>query len=721
MNTLKRTLIIAWGVALLIVSATALAQTDAEIRFVHAFVDAPNVDIAVNGELVAEDVPFGAASDYLPVPAGDIAIALAATGTTDPLVEQTITIGADPLTLVISNAEGFIAYPDNVDALAVGQARLTAVHAVDGGPAVDVVVPDGRPIITQLEFGVPYGTLDIPISDWALLGSAVNVIPTGTDIESALFGEALPAPLATGTSYMVLVYGTLEAPQALVLARAVNPNDGDGFLQVVHNVADGPAVDVYADDQLIIPSLAEGSSTVAFPLPAGTYPVQVTVADTADIIVEGSVSISAAGTTVATVNVDGDTLVLDTEPDAPTVAAEPTQAAPTEAVVVTQVAEAVTPVPAAPTLAAEVVVQPPAAAVEEGLPTGRVLLDPGANLQLRQYPDISSLSLGLVPSGATVSVLGREGAPRQIEGLFDADIQAQIDSYVDPAEDLPPTSDLDPQNTWLQVSYTTTDGGLIEAWVLAQFLALRETDGETTRLADLPTIPANDFGESLNTEVTPPPIPDDVVSAEVYNLSPGVNLQLRRTPSISGESLALIPNGSVLEYIGYEISPGEAPAPAAATDAEWMFVRYTNPEGGTATGWVSTLYVRPYWRGELIDFEEMEARTLLLFEDPTTRGELGRDVAPPPQPTVDPLEDQIIATVILDPGANLQFRRDPDGFSESIGLIPANTQLIVQTRTEDAAWLQVTFEGQVGWISSNFVRLTFNSELFDLGEVPVAG
>jgi len=518
---------------------------------------------------------------------------------------------------------------------------------------------------------------------------------------------------------MALVYGTLEAPEAMILSHAVDANDGDGFLEIVHNVADAPAVDVYANDQLIVPALAEGASTVAFPLPAGDYTIQVTAADTIDVVAEGSVTVAAAGTTTATVNADGDTLVLETTMDTPEVAAAPTQAPPTEAVVVTEVAQVATPVPAAPT-PVPAVEQPPAQA-GDGLPTGRVLLDPGANLQLRQYPDAASLSLGLVPSGATVTVLGREGAPEQIEGLFDAEIQAAIDSYVDPAEGIGPDADLNPQDTWLQVSYTTPDGGVIEAWVLAQFLAITDAEGEEARLADLPTIPANDFGESLNTEVTPPPVPEDVVSAQVYNLNPGVNLQLRRTASTSGESLALIPNGTVLEYIGYEISPGEAPGPEAAENAEWMFVRYTNPEGGTATGWVSTLYVQPYWRGEPIDFEEMEARTLLLFEDPTTRGDLGRGVAPPPQPTVDPLADQIIATVVLDSGANLQFRRDPDPLSESLGLIPSGTQLIVQSRTEDAQWLQVTFEGQVGWISANFVRLTFNGDVFDLGEVPVTG
>ncbi|MEO0564580.1 MAG: hypothetical protein AAF125_20915, partial [Chloroflexota bacterium] len=300
---------------------------------------------------------------------------------------------------------------------------------------------------------------------------------------------------------------------------------------------------------------------------------------------------------------------------------------------------------------------------------------------------------------------------------FSQEIQDQIDSFVDPAEGIDPDDDINPETTWVQVSYTTADGGVIEAWVLSQFLDIVNPDGEGQRLAELPLIPANDFGEAAGTEVTPPPVPDDVVSVQVFNLNPGVNLQLRRTADRFGESIGLLPNGTVLEYLGYGIGGSELPSIETAQNAEWMFVRYTPAEGGEITGWVSTQYVQEFFRGETVELDEIEARNLLLFEDLSTRGAVSGGASAPPRPTADPLADQVVGTVILDSGANLQFRRTPDQFGESLNLIPANTQVLVEARTADGAWLLVEFEGQSGWVASDFIRLTFNGSQFDIDDL----
>ncbi|MEM6282004.1 MAG: DUF4397 domain-containing protein [Chloroflexota bacterium] len=701
----------------------ANAQDEGLMRFVHTLVDGPDVDIAVNGELVAEGVPFGAASDYLPVTAGDVEVILNSAGQNDNLITQTFTVGADPVTLIISNLDGFIPYVDNIDPLGVGEARITAIHAIDAGPAVDVILEDGRPVVPGLEFGVAFGTLDIPI-----LRLPLNVVPAGGDISGALFAESIEFTPFTGTSYMIVVYGTVDAPEVMVLSTGVNPNPGDGFVQIEHGIAGGPVVDVYAGDTLIGIGLEPEASTVMFPVPAGDYAIQVTATNTTDAVVEADLTVGEGTEQIATVLDEDGEVVISVEGAAPAMVeameteemVEPTaevevvQVEPTDAPVA---AEEVVPAQSTPP-PAEVV---PAAPVAMGGPVGRVLLDPGANLQLRQYPDSESLSLGLVPSGATVDILGREGAPVQIEGLFSEEVQREIDTFVDPAEDLPDDEDINQDNTWLQVSYTTPDGGQIEAWVLGQFLSISGPDGGGIRLADLPTVPSNDFGEAVNTEVTPPPTPDDALIATVFNLNPGVNLKIRRTPSTEGETLALIQAGTVLEVIGFGITGNAVPSPETAEDANWVFIRYTTPEGGTISGWVSTQFVQYSWRGERIDFEEMEDRTLLLFEDESTRGELGGGAVAFSRPTEDPLRNQFVATVNIDAGANLQFRITPDSNAESLGLIPSGTQLIVTARDASGEWFFVEFESTTGWISANFVRLTFNGELADVDELPIDG
>jgi uncharacterized protein YgiM (DUF1202 family) len=361
--------------------------------------------------------------------------------------------------------------------------------------------------------------------------------------------------------------------------------------------------------------------------------------------------------------------------------------------------------------------------------TGRVLLDPSANLQLRQRPSVDALSLGLAPSGTTLEVIGREGRPEAlVEGQPEPPEAAD---YVDPAEGLAEDEDLDPASTWLYVSYETPDEGTITAWVLAQFLEVRDPDGDLQRIVDLPTVPGNLPGEASGTELTPPPIPEDRVTATVFNLNPDARLNVRRTPSTDGEVLARLSLNTVVELLGFldpTLTPELTPTPipeggfpiVVEDDIEWAFISYSPAEGGTITGWVSTLYVQYSWNGGRIDAQELFQRDLVDFISPERRGEVGGGAQPAAIPTADPLEDAYVATVQLDPTANLQFRRSPDAQSESLNLIPSGTQLIVSARTADGSWLQTTFEGQTGWVSANFVSLTFNGDSVDINEIPVA-
>jgi uncharacterized protein YraI len=102
-----------------------------------------------------------------------------------------------------------------------------------------------------------------------------------------------------------------------------------------------------------------------------------------------------------------------------------------------------------------------------------------------------------------------------------------------------------------------------------------------------------------------------------------------------------------------------------------------------------------------------------------TVGGVRGNVTPLTLPTVDPLKDQFVATVQLNSGANLQLRRFPDPTSESLNLIASGTQLIISSRNELGDWLKVTFEGEDGWINSEFVRVTFNGATVSVDEIPV--
>lgn len=71
---------------------TAPEPGNAHLRVVHASPDAPNVDVLVDDEIVLEDVPFKAASDYLPLAAGEYNIKVNATGTATTVIDVTPTL-----------------------------------------------------------------------------------------------------------------------------------------------------------------------------------------------------------------------------------------------------------------------------------------------------------------------------------------------------------------------------------------------------------------------------------------------------------------------------------------------------------------------------------------------------------------------------------------------------------------------------------------------------
>lgn len=785
-------------------SAFAQAGTAGKVRFVHTIPGSPAVDVYVDNQLTIKGLDFGAASTYVNLPAGDHQIAVKQTGTDTQLWQQSVSAAAgtdQTLVAVAQQPPTFVSYQDDLNPVALGKARLTAVHAISGAPAVDLVLGSGSAVLPGLEFGKKAGTIDVPANVYSL-----GVVPAGQTVDKAIVKPADFA-LSSGTYYAVVIYGTAEQPSTLLLAAPTGGDAGSGFLRVVHGVSGDPAVDVFANDTLLAPALKFGEATEHIAVPAGSYKIALRAAGsstdlvTSDVTVDADKAVTAAALGTAdkiSVNVvpdniegidaaqarlslingisdakvsatleDGTVIAKDIDfgsasssvdvppssqsisltagdntaslpaqtlyggvyydvlaanrdgkpalfflptslaqgiasapASAQAVAAQPTSAATEDAAATEPAAQATE----APTEAAQ-----PTTAPAENLPTGRIVLDPGVNLQLRQYPNPQALSLGLAPSGVILTVNGREGAP---EPLPNATVNPTATAFIDPAQGLDPKQDLAPENTWLNVTYTTPDGGTITAWVNALYLDVRNPKGDKQRLADLPLISGNLPGEVKDTSVTPPPTGKPRVSVVVINLDATTNLNIRRTPDVGAEVLARVPNGTVMEFLGIK------------QERDWVFVRYTPQEGSAVTGWVNAQYLSYTFNNRAIKIEDLEQKNLLTIADPTLRGETGEGATNVVIPTINPTKNAFIAVVTLENGANLNLRRQPDVNSEVIARIPNGTQLIVISRTGDGKWLQVTFEDQTGWIAPRtdvavFARLEKNGKEADIAEVPV--
>lgn len=341
-------------------------------------------------------------------------------------------------------------------------------------------------------------------------------------------------------------------------------------------------------------------------------------------------------------------------------------------------------------------------------PSARVNLNRGVNLQLRQYPDSSALSLGLAPTGTTLMVTGRRGLT-EYYGEEPADEPVDLSDFdADPAEGLERWEDLDAAETWLFVTFMTPDGGMINAWVNALYLIVEDEDGQPQRLADLEMVRQNQAGSSVGTSIGPPQ-PLERVSAYAFNLNAGVHLNIRMANDTSSENLGQVANGDPLRLIGLD------------EDDEWAFIEYDAMDGVIISGWVSAEYVQILMDGRPTspeDLREIDDSLISVVGDSVRGGiSLAGAAEAPPAPTKDPLLGAVIATVALNPDANLHLRLQPNASTESLDLIPSRTSVIVDGVTESGEWYRVSYDGATGWISAAYAVLSFNDRYLPMEEI----
>ncbi len=149
------------------------------------------------------------------------------------------------------------------------------------------------------------------------------------------------------------------------------------------------------------------------------------------------------------------------------------------------------------------------------------------------------------------------------------------------------------------------------------------------------------------------------------------SLGLYDCPLIAGDILNLREGPSLSQAILQEI-PYRTRFSATARVGDWFRVEYEEQ-----TGWVHADYV--FWRG-YCDFPSLESA------DQTPLPETGRA-----------LED-----CSLSAGDILNLREEPDISAAVMLMIPYQTRLSASARAGD--WLQVEFQGLLGWIHSDYAQ-----------------
>lgn len=700
-------------------SLDAVALGTTRFSIVHAINGGANIDIVAEGETISTSLPYRGFLSTIDVPANTYTFTIVqAGGSVDsPLIAPTA-FGLAGRTSYMLVLHGPASAPSALLLKApvavsgdVGWVRVS--HGAEGAPNVDLTL-NGELIIPGLAFG--QSTTHIPVEAGSY-EAALRVAGGGSEITS------LTVDVVGGEAQTVAAIGTLDdltvaafaddvaavAPRTAVVSLlngisgasiSLTLGDGSAIASNLNFGAASPAVNLEPGRQPLSLSVSAGTVAVTVDLPAtsfygGVYYNLIALRDGTDFTVK--------------VNPTSLSQALNSAPGA---SVEVVSIAPTEAPVVatTEAQAQSTPVPAQPTQQTVIPVAPTAPT----LPTARVVLDPGANLQLREYPRSDARSLGLAPNGTTFTVNGRVGAPIDIITGEELPL-ADGSTFVDPATALTDTDgdgivngDLPPQDTWLNVTLTTADGQ-VTAWINALYVDVRSPRGEAQPLRDLPLVPQNRPGTSEGTVVATPTPPENFARAIVFNLDPGVGLNVRRTAETTGEVLARVQSGEWMELVGF----GES--------GDWAFVVYTTPDGGSVRGWAGTLYLRYEYRGRAVTISEMASLGLLDPVDETTlRGGVTAGTAPVVQPTADPMRNTNVATVVgLDAGVNLNLRRTPDTSAEVLLQIPMGASMRVISRSGSESWLEVEFDGVTGWVSSLYTVLTFNGRPVAITDIPV--
>ncbi len=845
----RRILYVAGVVMAIVFSTVAMtsnvsAQTNpvGRLRFVHGIPGAPAANILVDKVLAASALEYANATRYLNVAPGDHTLEITPKGAAAPIFQGKVTVAANQAETVIAqgtaDAVEIGVFEDNPGPVAAGNTRLTATNALKDAAAVDVVRSDGSPLVLGLKYGDPYDGFDIPAA-----AGGIAIIPAGGTVNDAII-KIDNLPLIAGTHNRLIALGTAKGavkPSYVLLTAATDADDPTSakFVSFVNASPDGPAVDVYVADKLVAPALSFGDVTphIAFagsldvklrtagaavdspvlatlPSPsqsaltavvvsaangisvnavaddlstldaktarvniinttgtgtataklgsgttltssaasasakpvtvaAGTYDVTVSVdkpqlqltnnmslsggvlynlivagdAQNGKVIVSatgineqpGSVQTGAAATEVAqaatpTLAQPTATLVLPTlEPtQQPTVAAQPTDQ-PTE---VQPTAEQPTEVAQEPTATQEQVVPTEPPATKPPVPQGLIAVvqtNEGVNLKIREYPRTDARTLALVPSGSTLNITG-------VRGVIPPTGQPTPTA----AAGAGPTATISAEGVtidqiWLFVSWPTPDGGSVTGWINAQYVKISRNGRAVKDLVDIVNfkqIPANIPGEINSGAVTPVAGDANNVIGTV-TVNEGTNLQLRRTPGITGESLALIPAGGTVIVLQKTEIKNQEPVVGAPDSTTWLWVRYET-ESGAVVGWINSQYVKLTRNQRPYDIADVPTATDIqrgFLEGNATA------VKPPAPPGVIATADK------LNQGANLQLRRDPNATAESLALIPAGTELQVLGRNGDGNWIKVKFEDKEGWINSQYVTVTKAGRSYKIADI----
>lgn len=200
------------------------SDAPARLRVVHASPDAPNVDVYVDSNVVAQNVPYATASQYLDASSGTHTIKITPAGSTTAVtsLSQNFSSKTDYTALAVGDVSNIsiLALQDDNTAPASGQIKLRVVHASPSAGPVDIYVTapgtdinTETPTLTNVRFKGVSQYLAVPAGSYE-----VRVTPTGTKIVAIDSGTVALSAGQIRTAVALDAAGGGTPLQAIVLS-----------------------------------------------------------------------------------------------------------------------------------------------------------------------------------------------------------------------------------------------------------------------------------------------------------------------------------------------------------------------------------------------------------------------------------------------------------------------------------------------------------------------
>jgi hypothetical protein len=288
----------------ILIANAGFAQT-ARVQVVHNSPNAPAVDIYLNATKILAGVPFRVASPFIDAPAGTpIQIRIKPSPSNDTIApaffrQYTLQSGTGYYLIANGNLPGGspAANPDGIasgfDITVIPNARETAAaqgnvdlrifHGVTDAPTVDIKAQGVGTLVDNAPFRGFSDYLPVPAASYT-----VQISPASGTPNLLAYNAGISS--LVGKSLLVLASGYFNPA-----ANQVNGQNGPAFglwaftpqgdaiqlpsansrVQIVHNCANAPAVDIFVNGAKAVPGLDFRKATPFVNLPAG---VPVTVA-----------------------------------------------------------------------------------------------------------------------------------------------------------------------------------------------------------------------------------------------------------------------------------------------------------------------------------------------------------------------------------------------------------------------------------------------------------